>query len=123
MSKYRQQLGHWGEELAVEYLVNEGYSIVDRNIRTPYGEIDIIASQSNLLIFVEVKTRSTANFGMPEESVTLKKQKHIIDAIEFYFQEHPESDYDWRIDVIAIRRQKKDVTPEIIHFQNAIMNR
>lgn len=123
MSKYRQQLGHWGENLAVEYLVEQGYSIVDRNLRTPYGEIDIIASQSNMFIFVEVKTRSTTNLGMPEESVTLKKQEHLIAAIEFYFQEHPDLNCDWRVDVIAIRRQKSGVTPEIIHFQNAIMNR
>jgi putative endonuclease len=122
MSKYRQRLGKWGENLAVEYLVNEGYSIVDRNVRTPYGEIDIIASRSNQLIFVEVKTRATTNFGMPEESVTPKKQKHLIDAIEFYIQEHPDSDCDWRIDVIAIRLQKIDMNPEIIHFPNAVMS-
>jgi putative endonuclease len=122
MSKYRQQLGRWGEDLAVKFLVDEGYLILDRNVRTPYGEIDIIAMQSNLIVFVEVKTRSTTNLGMPEESVTLKKQKHMIDAIEFYNQDHPYPDYDWRIDVIAIRLRKNEITPEIIHFQNAIMN-
>lgn len=122
MTKYRKQLGHWGEELAVEYLVSEGYSIIDRNVHTPYGEIDIIASQLNSCVFVEVKTRSTTNFGMPEVSVTPVKLKHMIDAIEFYIQEHPDFDFDWRIDVIAILQQKKEMRPEIVHFQNAITN-
>jgi putative endonuclease len=123
MSKYKQKLGHWGENIAVEYLLTEGYSIVERNVRTPYGEIDIIARNLDLIVFVEVKTRSTTGFGMPEESVTQLKQKHIIEAIDYYIQCHPDFTYDWRIDVIAIRRGNKNTAPEITHFQNAITDR
>lgn len=120
MSKYRVNLGHWGESIAVEYLKGIGYMIVNRNVRTPYGEIDIIASTQDILIFIEVKTRATSSLGLPEASVTPKKQKHMIDAIEHYLQEHPDLDCDWRIDVIAIRGNKTGAAPEITHFKNAI---
>jgi putative endonuclease len=122
MSRYKINLGRWGENVAVDYLKSKGYSIADRNVRTPYGEIDIVAGSQDLLIFVEVKTRSTTSYGMPEASVTQQKRKHIIDAVEFYFQEHPDLDCDWRIDVIAIRGKQTTIKPEITHFQNAITN-
>jgi putative endonuclease len=123
MSKYRQTLGIWGENVAVEYLITKGYTIMDRNVRTPYGEIDIIARDLDLVVFVEVKTRSSTSFGMPEESVTHLKQKHLVDAIAFFIQEHTDFNYDWRIDVIAIHGRSKDKVPEIIHFQNAVSER
>jgi putative endonuclease len=123
MSKHRQELGVWGENVAADYLLKEGYLIVDRNVRTPYGEIDIIAKLQDLIVFIEVKTRSSSSFGMPEVSVTPQKQEHIINAIEYFIQEHPDFNFDWRIDVIAIRRISKDLTPEIIHFQNAVSDR
>lgn len=120
MSRYKINLGRWGEKVAADYLKSKGYSIVDRNVRTPYGEIDIIAGSEDLLIFVEVKTRTTTNYGMPETSVTQQKRKHIIDTVLFYFQEHTDLECDWRIDVIAIRGKKYTPKPEITHFQNAI---
>lgn len=120
MSKYRIKFGRWGEDITVQYLERLGYLIVDRNVRTPYGEIDVIAKDQDSLIFIEVKTRATSNFGMPEVSVTQLKQKHLLDAISYFFQEHPDLDCDWRIDVVAIRGKKTDATPEITHFKNAI---
>lgn len=123
MSKYRRKLGNWGENIAVNYLTEEGCLIIDRNVRTPYGEIDIIAKHLDLILFIEVKTRSTSSLGMPEVSVTKQKQEHLVSSIAYYIQEHPDFNDDWRIDVIAIRRRKKDPIPEIVHFKNAISNR
>lgn len=122
MSKYQKNLGNWGENVAIEFLIKEGYSIVNRNVRTPYGEIDIIAKQGDQTVFIEVKTRSTSSFGMPEVSVTEQKKEHLINSIEFYIQECTDFNFDCRIDVIAIRRLNKDQEPEICHFINAITN-
>lgn len=129
MNQSRQALGRWGEKLAGDYLEGKGYSIIARNERTPYGEIDIIAqndritmddddSSTQVTIFVEVKTRTTQSFGYPEDSITPKKQSNIISAATHYLQEHAQLDVDWRIDVIAIERYPQK-QPIIHHFEDA----
>ena len=130
MSQSRQELGRWGEALAADYLVDQGYTIVARNERTPYGEIDLVAQKvsgptvesrqpQEVLVFVEVKTRTSQSFGYPEEAVTPRKQMNLISAAQHYLQEHPDLDLDWRIDVIAIERYP-DRAPIIHHFENAL---
>ena len=130
MSQSRQELGRWGEALAADYLVDQGYTIVARNERTPYGEIDLVAQKvsgptvesrqsQEVLVFVEVKTRTSQSFGYPEEAVTPRKQMNLISAAQLYLQEHPDLDLDWRIDVIAIERYP-DRAPIIHHFENAL---
>ncbi len=119
MSKHRQELGKWGESIAAGYLAARGYSLVNRNVRTAHGELDIITRQGDILVFVEVKTRSNTAFGHPEDAVTRTKQARLIAAAQDYLQTHPEIDRDWRIDVIAIRRRKHQ-EPEILHFENAV---
>jgi putative endonuclease len=116
----RQSLGIWGEGLAANYLEDLGYTIIARNIRTPHGEIDLIVRQGNLIVFIEVKTRSSSSLGPPEVSVTPRKQAHILASAQHYIQHHPDQDNDWRIDVIAIQRQEQDRAPLITHFENAI---
>ncbi|MEJ2351489.1 MAG: YraN family protein [Anaerolineales bacterium] len=131
MSTSRQALGRWGEARAAEYLIARGYAIVERNVRTPYGEIDLVARReptrtaypgkpAPTTVFVEVKTRSSKAFGFPEESVTPRKQAHLLAAAQSYIQEHPEFDGDWRIDVIAIQRDPSKAQPTITHFENAV---
>lgn len=120
MSKHKNRLGKWGEELAAAYLIGEGYEMRERNYRTEYGEVDLIASKGNMIAFVEVKTRSGDRYGMPEEGVTAEKQEHMIAAAMAYLQENPEHEGDWRIDVIAIRKTSPGGKPEIEHFENAI---
>ncbi len=115
----RQSLGRLGEDLAARYLVEHGFTILARNLRTPYGEIDLLVRQDTLTVFVEVKTRRTPTFGPPEISVTPRKQAHILASAQYYIQEHPELDGDWRIDVLAIQRIKKDAPSQITHFENA----
>lgn len=118
MSKAKQRLGRWGEEQAAQFLVSKGYQILARNVRTEHGELDIVAKQGEVLVFAEVKARSSNKFGYPEEALTPAKQQHIFDAASTYLQEHPELNGDWRIDVIALRRRLGQA-PEIQHFENA----
>lgn len=119
----RQVLGRWGEQVAENYLVAEGYKIRERNFHTPYGEIDLVAELDNqnsmTIIFVEVKTRTTRSYGRPEESVNTKKRAHLLSAVQFYMQNHM-LDVNWRVDVIAIEHYEPGGKPEIIHFENAI---
>ena len=114
---HSQRIGKWGEDVAAEYLVERGCKIVARNTRTPYGEIDIIAKQGNVIIFVEVKTRTSNKMGLPEESITARKRQHMVSAAEHYAAEH-EID-NWQIDVISIEG-KPGSTPKVTYFENAI---
>lgn len=117
MSRRNQQVGAWGENAAAEYLEKHGYLLVGRNIRTPYGEIDIIAKKDGITCFIEVKARTTRTFGPPEIAVTPRKQQHMLSAAEHYTQEN-EIDH-WQIDVIAVERTQ-DGASEITYFENAI---
>jgi putative endonuclease len=113
----RQSLGRWGESLAAEYLSERGYTILEHNVRTPYGELDLIARRQDELVFVEVKTRSSRSLGPPEISVTRTKQAHLLSAAKAYLQERPDLQYDWRIDVIAVLRLPGQQL-QIEHFEN-----
>lgn len=128
MSKSKQRLGRWGEKLAEDYLLKHGYEVVDRNVRTPHGEIDLIARKikessgrdNPITVFVEVKTRSNRTYGYPEESVTPQKQAHLISSVQAYIQEQPDPQGEWQIDVIAIEVDGKTGKPSFTHFQNAV---
>lgn len=77
-------IGNLGEKIALEYLKKSGYSILNRNYRCPLGEIDIITTFKNDLIFVEVKTRTSTKFGYPREAVNYYKQSKIIKVAEYF---------------------------------------
>jgi putative endonuclease len=115
--KHNQRIGKWGEDTATEYLTQHGYEIITRNARTPYGEIDIVARQGDIIIFVEVKTRTSNKMGLPEESITARKREHMLAAADHYAAEH-EIDH-WQIDVISIEG-KPEAQPKITYFENAI---
>ena len=115
--KHNQRIGKWGEDVATEHLVQRGYEIIGRNVRTPYGEIDVVAKQGDTTIFVEVKTRTSNKMGLPEESITPKKQEHMIACAEHYAMEN--SADHWQIDVISIEG-KPGAEPKITYFKNAI---
>ena len=115
--KRNQTVGRWGEETAAKYLSQNGYEIITRNARTPYGEIDIIARQGDLTIFVEVKTLTSSKNFFPEQNVTARKRDHMLACAEHYSTEN-NIDH-WQIDVIAVER-KQGLEPKITHFENAI---
>jgi putative endonuclease len=124
MSEAGLKLGRWGENLAAEYLTQKGYIIIGRNVRTPYGEIDLVArydatDQPSAIVFIEVKTRQSDALGPPEISVTPQKQARLISAAQAYLLAHPELVGDWRVDVVAIRGSHRKSRPEIVHFENA----
>lgn len=124
MTNKRQKLGRWGEKKAAEYLQQKGYTILDQNVYTQHGELDIVAAQTSqstqYTIFVEVKTRTTTTFGYPEEAVTTLKREHILASALTYLQDHPELSDSWQVDVIAIYRPNAAQPPEIIHFENIL---
>ncbi|MBN1140861.1 MAG: YraN family protein [Deltaproteobacteria bacterium] len=101
MTYERLSLGKWGEETAAGYLQTHGMKIVERNYRTPIGEIDLIARHGKILVFVEVKTRRSDLFGLPQEAVGARKQRQIIRATQWYLQNHP-TPLQPRFDVVAV---------------------
>ena len=113
-------LGRMGETLAGLYLKNKGYAILERNWRTPYGEIDIVASKDDAIIFVEVKSRSSQSLGPPEISITTRKAEHMRSAASYYIQQHAELNADWRIDLVTIQLQPNNQPAIIDHFENVL---
>lgn len=97
------ELGRAGERLAAAWLVQNGYSILERNFRGPYGEIDLIAEEGEELVFVEVKARRSVAYGLPEEAVTLHKCRKIALTAYYYLDMHACAGRSWRADVVAVQ--------------------
>jgi putative endonuclease len=95
-------VGKIGERHAVKYLSRNGYEILTRNYRTSVGEIDIIAKEKGTLAFVEVKTRSTRHYGLPQEAVGMRKKRQIIRTAHLFLNQHGDMDVLCRFDVVAI---------------------
>lgn len=117
----RHETGKIGEEIAVAYLKQNGYQIIERNFECRQGEIDIIAKDKNDLVFVEVKTRSSALYGLPKEAVDKTKKKHIYRSAEYYIYRKHLENYPIRIDVIEIF--KKQGIFKVHHIKQAITER
>lgn len=98
----RHRLGKKGEDMATEYLQNIGYKILERNFLCRQGEIDIIALDKNYIVFVEIKARTSTNYGLPSEAVTRKKIKHMTKAIQYYLYKRNLEKENIRIDVIEM---------------------
>lgn len=107
--------GDRGEQIACHHLQLKNYQIIDRNYRTVYGEIDIIAISGNDLIFVEVKTRGNMNFGHAYEAVNYVKQQKIINTALKYIQQYGMHSYQPRFDIIEVYTN----LGEINHIENA----
>ncbi len=91
-----------GEDKACEYIKKLGFKILERNFRKGYGEIDIVALDKDILVFVEVKTRTSNQFGTPLEAITYWKLKSLIKTAEFYKLTHPKLPESLRIDAVSI---------------------
>ncbi len=94
-------VGREGEALAANFLQQKGYEIVDRNWRYGPKEIDIVARDGDTMVFVEVKTRSTLAFELPQEAVTKKKMKNLVEAADAYLIQH-NIDIESRFDIVAV---------------------
>jgi len=116
MSK-NKDFGNQGEALAVQFLSDKGFTILETNWRTGKAEIDIIAQKDNIILFVEVKTRSYNTLGNPEDFVSKHKQALMIDAATIYCEQTNHYG-EVRFDVIAITKNKKDGF-DLSHFEDA----
>ncbi len=105
----------------MQFLIDRGMQFVAQNVRTPFGELDLIMQDSDGLVVVEVKARTSSKFGMPEEAITASKREHLILSLESYLQTQSGLPDSWRIDVIAIRGKPTDDNPEVVWFQNAVV--
>ncbi len=101
MVQRRKELGAEGEEQASRFLERFGYKILERNYRSPLGEIDIVATDGQVICFIEVKTRRALSYGWPQEAVHLRKQRRIVQVALIYLKEKGIRDRDIRFDVVA----------------------
>ena len=111
---HRQSLGRRGEDLACAELEKRGYVIVDRRFRTRCGELDIVARDGPVLVFVEVKARSGGNFGTPFESVTWKKRQRLSQMAASYLCLRRLAGTACRFDVVAIVERHGTQTIELL---------
>lgn len=114
----KKAFGNAGENIACKFLMQKGYKIIKRNYRFSKGEIDIIVQKDKTIIFVEVKARKNQNFGPAELAITSGKQKQIRKIAEAFLYENDFSDFDFRIDVIAINFESKSKY-SLNHIENA----
>ncbi len=115
---FHNDIGNKGEELAVNYLLAHNYTILERNWRYRKAEIDIIARKDDLLIIVEVKTRSSLAFGNPEKYVTQKKIKRLVEATDAYVNAL-NLDLEVRFDIISIHKNMAKY--DIRHITDAFL--
>lgn len=111
------QKGKAGEDFAAQYILKKGFIILHRNWRKRPYEVDIIALDENLLVFIEVKSRTHNFFGEPEESVDQRKQKHLLEAAELYLEEIA-ADHEVRFDIISVIDPGNGL-PVINHIKDA----
>ncbi len=116
----RQEIGKLGEKLAQKFLKKRGYRIRETNFRCREGEIDIVAQQGDYLVFVEVRTKTSSDFGTPEESITRTKKEKLIAAALTYINTHQKLPPLWRIDVVALEVNDKGKATRINLVENAI---
>ncbi|HEX6164741.1 MAG TPA: YraN family protein [Vicinamibacterales bacterium] len=117
MPHARQRLGTEGEMLAGAELERLGYRIIERNYRTRFGEIDLVAEHGGTIVFVEVKTKTSGDFGDPVEEVTTQKQRQIVSMGEWYYSYCCPPDTPCRFDVVGI--DLSEVPPKIVVYQDA----
>lgn len=118
--KTSREIGNEGEDLAAAYLESKGYTILERNYYFQRAEVDIVAYDSNCIVFVEVKRRANRVYGSPEEYIDQAKINNIYKAADAWIHERKMRGAPVRFDVIAIV-QKGSEAPDIRHYENAFM--
>ena len=116
----RKELGRRAEEIAAQYVQDEHYGAIVRNWRCRTGELDIVAEQDGVLVFIEVRSRrQTGSFGTPEESVDLRKQRQVRSTAEVYMQQNRMHGRSARFDVITVRFDSAGQFLRLDHYPNA----
>jgi putative endonuclease len=116
----RRNTGILGENLAKDFLKKRGYRILEANYRCPQGEIDLVARHKDYLVFIEVRTKRSQEFGTPEESITLTKKERLRAVASHYQQTHSNLPQLWRIDVVAIELDRKGKPSRMELIENAV---
>jgi putative endonuclease len=116
----RRETGILGEKLARDFLKKRGYRIWEANYRCSEGEIDLIAQHKGSLVFIEMRTKRSLEFGSPEESITPTKRERLRAVASHYQQTHSNLPQLWRIDVIAIELDRKGKPSRIELIENAV---
>lgn len=115
----RRALGAWGEDVAVTHLEGAGYTVLARNWRCREGELDIVALGDGAVVFVEVKARSSVDFGFPAEAVSAVKARRIRGlAARWLLECRPPGSHDLRFDIVSIVRRQGQA-PDLVHLQGA----
>lgn len=117
----KQRIGKIGEDIACAYLKQNGYKIIQRNHRQPWGELDIICQKNSLMVFVEVKTTTACQFEnkfeiKPEDQMTSSKIKILNKTILSYLN-FEKIDLDWQMDLIAIELNEKGELLKLRHIE------
>lgn len=116
----KQSIGQQGERIAANYLQQNGYTIVTRNWRCRFGEIDLVARKEDTLVFVEVRTRQSDTPENAFASINTTKRKKLVRAVHLYLAEqHLQTDAGWRIDVIAVILAR-GTAPQVAHAEDAL---
>ena len=122
----KKEIGNIGEKIAVKYLKNCGYKILEKNFRKRYGEIDIVTlkkngffSKNKELIFIEVKTKTKNKGYNPEENINFRKRKNLIKTAKYYILKN-KYNINWRIDTIIIELDPITRKANLRHIKNAV---
>ncbi len=114
MSKYKKNLGAWGEKIASQYYQKLGFEILEKNFSQKYGELDLIIKKDHQILVVEVKTRASRLFGFGEESISNKKLKNIIQTYQIFAAQNNLSP-DFQIEICVV--EKNNAKHKIIIFK------
>ena len=118
-SQDRKKTGNWGETLALEQLITQGYELVQRNYHCRFGEADLIMfDETGLLTCVEVKTRRSQKFGPAEYSVGKKKLKALAATMNAFLYEHTELPEIWNLDLVVVEDFVRGEPPVLLHFRS-----
>ncbi|MCD5406273.1 MAG: YraN family protein [Desulfotomaculum sp.] len=119
MTFFRKHTGKMGEDAAVKQLKKVGLRIVSRNYSCKLGEIDIIARDGSVLVFVEVRSRRTAGYGLPQETIGFKKMAKVRQIAQYYLMVNKIKDVACRFDVVAVQLNGDGAVKNLEHIQNA----
>ena len=124
MSGGNRRLGEWGERQAWLHLEGKGYSLLERNFRCRAGEVDIVASQGDQLVFVEVKARRGNAYGTAEESISPVRAERLAEVAEEYLQARLTGGFtsgtSWRIDLLCLNMDRSGKLLSVNHIENAV---
>jgi putative endonuclease len=118
----KKKIGAYGENIAADFLIRKGYEIIDRHFQTRTGEVDLIAKKDSQIIFVEVKTRTSRQFGLPEEAIDWRKRLKLMKTAKWYLAGRGEEMENYRIDSIAVEINRRESKVKIRHYKNITYN-